>query len=226
MQLLRVQSPEGTKRIEILPSASLRELYESIHDAFQLDGYNFSVYGERSYKNELVSSRSQTIDDFNLKHGDMVYMKTATPGASSVRCKYSKYLIILNFSNDRVDYRLLKHFHHNRVQVVQVARYHHLHHHQKLNPVHRSIKNRLLAICKKMKLILRWRKLMDVKSANGIRSYVDTIQMDVVYIVHQLNHGTRNFWKSRKLNIYHFIRTFESWRQVLIVVNLLHLKIW
>lgn len=83
-QLLRVQSAEGTKRIELIPSATIRELYESIHDAFELDGYNFAVYGERNYKNELASSRSQTIDDYKLKHGDMIYMKPLSIGTSSV----------------------------------------------------------------------------------------------------------------------------------------------
>lgn len=83
-QILRVQSPEGTKRIDILPTATIRELYESIHDAFQLDGYNFAVYGERNYKNELASSRSQKIDDYNLKHGDMIFIKNLLPGTSSV----------------------------------------------------------------------------------------------------------------------------------------------
>lgn len=83
-QLLRVQSPEGTKRIELVPSATIRELYESIHDAFQLDGYDFAVYGERNYKNELASSRSQTIDDYKLKHGDMIFMKPLSVGTSSV----------------------------------------------------------------------------------------------------------------------------------------------
>lgn len=82
-QLLRVQSPEGTKRIETLPSATIRELYESIRNEFQLDGFNFAVYGERNYKNELASSQSQTIDDYKLKHGDMVYMKPLS-GTSSV----------------------------------------------------------------------------------------------------------------------------------------------
>lgn len=86
-QLLRVQSPEGTKRIEVLPTATVRELYESIHDAFQLDNFNFAVYGERNYKNELASSRSQTVDDYKLKHGDMIFMKPLSAGSSSVSWK-------------------------------------------------------------------------------------------------------------------------------------------
>lgn len=89
-QILRVQSPEGTKRIEILPTATIRELYDSIHDAFQLDAYNFAIYCERNYKNELASSRSQKINDYNLKHGDMIFIKNLSPGSSSVSQK-SKY---------------------------------------------------------------------------------------------------------------------------------------
>lgn len=81
-----MQSPEGTKRIELLPTATARDLYEQIHSAFQLDGYGFAVYRERNYTKELASSRSQTIDDLNLKHGDMIYLKNVLPSSSSVMC--------------------------------------------------------------------------------------------------------------------------------------------
>lgn len=52
-QLLRVQSPEGTKRVEVSPSASIRDLYETIHDAFQLNDFGFGVYRERNFSNEV-----------------------------------------------------------------------------------------------------------------------------------------------------------------------------
>lgn len=74
-QLVRVQSPQGMKRVELLPTASIQELYEAIHDAFQLDNYSFSVYEERSHKKEITSSKTKTIDDHNIKHGDLVYMR-------------------------------------------------------------------------------------------------------------------------------------------------------
>lgn len=83
MQLLRVQSPEGTKRIEILPSATVRDLYEQIQNAFQLDGYGFAVYRERNHTKELATSRSQTVEDQNLKHGDMIYLKNLFASSSS-----------------------------------------------------------------------------------------------------------------------------------------------
>lgn len=53
LQLLRVQSPEGTKRVEIEQSATLRELYEAVHDAFQLEAYSFSLFKERTDTHEV-----------------------------------------------------------------------------------------------------------------------------------------------------------------------------
>lgn len=85
-QLLRVQSPEGTKRIEIQPSATIRDLYEQIHGAFEFDGYGFAVFRERNGTNELSSSRSHTIHDENLKHGDMIFVKNIS-GSVSVNFK-------------------------------------------------------------------------------------------------------------------------------------------
>lgn len=75
MQYIRVQGPAGTKRIDLPPTATKQELYDTIHDAFQLDAYNNSVYGEWSHTNELISSNSKTISDYKLKHGDIIYVK-------------------------------------------------------------------------------------------------------------------------------------------------------
>lgn len=53
IQLLRVQSSDGTKRVEILPNASLQELYESVELAFQMHGTTFALYRQRNYTNEV-----------------------------------------------------------------------------------------------------------------------------------------------------------------------------
>ncbi|XP_049775700.1 nuclear protein localization protein 4 homolog [Schistocerca cancellata] len=71
---LRVQSSEGTKRVEVEPSDSILHLFEKVHDAFGLSGYTFALYRERGRKDELISSRSRTIRSSGLRHGDMVYM--------------------------------------------------------------------------------------------------------------------------------------------------------
>lgn len=48
-----------------------------------MDGYGFGVYRERNYTKELSSSRSQTVDGHQLKHGDMIYLKNVLPSSSS-----------------------------------------------------------------------------------------------------------------------------------------------
>lgn len=53
LQLIRVQSADGTKRVEVSPGASLLELYESIQKVFQLEDPQFAVYKERNYTQEV-----------------------------------------------------------------------------------------------------------------------------------------------------------------------------
>lgn len=84
MQLLRIQGPEGTKRIEILPTATLRDLYEEIHSAFGYEGYGYAVFRERNGTNEIASSRSHTIQEINLKHGDMIFVKHLSGSVSLI----------------------------------------------------------------------------------------------------------------------------------------------
>ncbi|KAJ6634631.1 Nuclear protein localization protein 4 like [Pseudolycoriella hygida] len=80
--LLRVQTSDGTKRIEIAANASLMELYETIFQALNYADYGFGVFLERSHSKELPSSRIKSLSDLNIKHGDMVYLKTI-PGSSA-----------------------------------------------------------------------------------------------------------------------------------------------
>lgn len=75
LQILRVQTPDGTRRIEIELQRTLSNLYELIQKTFAFDDFNFVIYKERNYTQELVSSKSKTIAEEKLKHGDMIYMK-------------------------------------------------------------------------------------------------------------------------------------------------------
>ncbi|XP_046806072.1 nuclear protein localization protein 4 homolog isoform X2 [Lucilia cuprina] len=70
--LVRVQSPEGIKRIEISPKANLKELFESVQNALKVDG--FGLFKERNFTKELYANSTQQIGTL-LKHGDMVYLK-------------------------------------------------------------------------------------------------------------------------------------------------------
>nr|CAG4647889.1 EOG090X05T8 [Moina brachiata]SVE92999.1 EOG090X05T8 [Moina brachiata] len=84
--MLRIQSPEGTRRIEISDSSPTAELYEKVLNAFELGGFTFGLYAKRDKSQEIASSKSSTIRKYNLSHGDMVYLfplpGEATPSRS------------------------------------------------------------------------------------------------------------------------------------------------
>lgn len=81
--LLRVQSADGTKRIEISPKATAADLFAEIEKSFKSEPGSFSLYKERNCTAEVTSKRSQTINSLNLKHGDMLYVRPS--GASTSR---------------------------------------------------------------------------------------------------------------------------------------------
>nr|XP_036231836.1 nuclear protein localization protein 4 homolog isoform X1 [Bactrocera oleae] len=76
--LIRVQSAEGIKRIEISPKANLKELFEMVHHNLKVDG--FGLFKERNFLTELHSSQSQKIGNC-LKHGDMLFLKKIAGGS-------------------------------------------------------------------------------------------------------------------------------------------------
>lgn len=52
-QVLRVQSADGTKRIEIQPTSTIQNLYDLVHKTFELDDFGFAIYRERVFTNEV-----------------------------------------------------------------------------------------------------------------------------------------------------------------------------
>ncbi|KAH8265438.1 hypothetical protein KR038_007808 [Drosophila bunnanda] len=79
--LIRVQSAEGIKRIEISPKSNLKQLYDSVQNALKVDG--FGLFKERSFLTELHASGSQMVGT-SLKHGDLVYLKQMAGTSSRV----------------------------------------------------------------------------------------------------------------------------------------------
>ncbi|KAL0108495.1 hypothetical protein PUN28_015203 [Cardiocondyla obscurior] len=75
--ILRVQSPEGTKRIEVLPSDTVSQLYEKVYEAFDLNSFGFNLCKQRSQKEPLTSTRSRTVSGIGLSHGDILYLVPA-----------------------------------------------------------------------------------------------------------------------------------------------------
>ncbi|EDV92839.1 nuclear protein localization protein 4 homolog isoform X1 [Drosophila grimshawi] len=70
--LIRVQSAEGIKRVEISPKSNLKQLYDVVQNALKVDG--FGLFMERNFATELQASGSQLVSTI-LKHGDMLYLK-------------------------------------------------------------------------------------------------------------------------------------------------------
>ncbi|XP_053671095.1 nuclear protein localization protein 4 homolog [Anopheles nili] len=72
--VLRIQSAEGTKRIETEPSATIKAVYE-LARAASVNDHDFALYRERNYTKEIVSSATQEVKDIGLKHGDILYLR-------------------------------------------------------------------------------------------------------------------------------------------------------
>ncbi|XP_077294735.1 nuclear protein localization 4 isoform X2 [Arctopsyche grandis] len=75
MIVLRIQSPEGTKRVDVEPTASTFNLFEKVFEAFNLNSFGFALYKNRNQNEEIVSTKSKRISDYRLKHGDILYFK-------------------------------------------------------------------------------------------------------------------------------------------------------
>ncbi|XP_068631700.1 nuclear protein localization protein 4 homolog isoform X2 [Battus philenor] len=71
---LRVQSAEGTSRIEVLDTDVTSCLYERVYEALHLNTFGFTLHRDRQRKEEIVSSKSHQIREYGLQHGDMLYL--------------------------------------------------------------------------------------------------------------------------------------------------------
>lgn len=77
--LLRVQSREGTRRIQSSESETTRRFLEKIKEEFELpQTIQWSVYLERNKTRKIPKGR-QSLKSLNIKHGDMVYLVESVP---------------------------------------------------------------------------------------------------------------------------------------------------
>nr|CAG4641682.1 EOG090X05T8 [Eurycercus lamellatus] len=72
--MLRVQSAEGTRRVEVSATTMTNELYEKVLAIFGFEGYSFILYSKRDKSQEIVSSKSKTLATYGFSHGDMIYL--------------------------------------------------------------------------------------------------------------------------------------------------------
>ncbi|KOB73058.1 Uncharacterized protein OBRU01_11317 [Operophtera brumata] len=74
VQILRVQSAEGTARVEALAADCTAVLFERVHAALALSSFAFALHKDRQRREEVVSSKSRTLRDYGLKHGDLLFL--------------------------------------------------------------------------------------------------------------------------------------------------------
>lgn len=74
VQILRVQSPEGTTRVEMHDTDVTAQLYERVYETLHLNTFAFMLHKDRQRKEEITSSKSRRLRDFGLQHGDMLYL--------------------------------------------------------------------------------------------------------------------------------------------------------
>ncbi|XP_047024530.1 nuclear protein localization protein 4 homolog isoform X2 [Helicoverpa zea] len=72
--ILRVQSAEGTARVEMLDTDVTAQLFERVHESLHLSTFAFALHKDRQRKEEVTSSKSRRLRDYGLQHGDMLYL--------------------------------------------------------------------------------------------------------------------------------------------------------
>ncbi|CAB3239018.1 unnamed protein product [Arctia plantaginis] len=72
--ILRVQSPEGTTRLEMQDTDVTAQLFERVYESLHLNTFAFVLHKDRQRKEEITSSKSRRLCDYGLQHGDMLYL--------------------------------------------------------------------------------------------------------------------------------------------------------
>ena len=85
--ILRIQTGEGMKRIEVGAADSVKMLYETVGKNFNLDKNGWRLCKDKKYENELSEANQKSLKGMQLCHGDIIYLKkndkTLTIGSSS-----------------------------------------------------------------------------------------------------------------------------------------------
>uniref|UniRef100_H2Z4W5 Nuclear protein localization protein 4 homolog n=1 Tax=Ciona savignyi TaxID=51511 RepID=H2Z4W5_CIOSA len=103
--IIRVQSSAGTKRIEVSSSDTLISLHQQVEKTFSLESNDWGLYKSRDYQKEIKKTKSK-LKTAGLNHGDMLYLKTAGPGANDLRPNSSGESVIV--IEDEIDVEIGK----------------------------------------------------------------------------------------------------------------------
>ena len=71
--VIRIQSPQGTKRVTASPSETLKTFLEKVRKEFELGLTGWNCYTGRDKRKEL-KPLSTTLQVAGVKHGDMLFL--------------------------------------------------------------------------------------------------------------------------------------------------------
>uniref|UniRef100_A0A8C8BJ99 Nuclear protein localization protein 4 homolog n=2 Tax=Strigidae TaxID=30459 RepID=A0A8C8BJ99_9STRI len=82
-QIIRVQSPEGVKRITATKRETVATFLKKVAKEFGFRNNGFSVYTNRNRTGEITASQNKSLNLLKIKHGDMLFLYPSSPAGSS-----------------------------------------------------------------------------------------------------------------------------------------------
>uniref|UniRef100_A0A8C3V551 Nuclear protein localization protein 4 homolog n=1 Tax=Catharus ustulatus TaxID=91951 RepID=A0A8C3V551_CATUS len=82
-QIIRVQSPEGVKRITATKRETVGTFLKKVAKEFGFRNNGFSVYTNRNRTGEITAAQNKSLNLLKIKHGDMLFLYPSSPAGSS-----------------------------------------------------------------------------------------------------------------------------------------------
>uniref|UniRef100_A0A493TQB6 Nuclear pore localisation protein Npl4 ubiquitin-like domain-containing protein n=2 Tax=Anatinae TaxID=2068716 RepID=A0A493TQB6_ANAPP len=82
-QIIRVQSPDGVKRITATKRETVATFLKKVAKEFGFRNNGFSVYTNRNRTGEITASQNKSLNLLKIKHGDMLFLYPSSPAGSS-----------------------------------------------------------------------------------------------------------------------------------------------
>jgi len=108
-----IQSQEGQKRVQVVPTAKTEELFKNVQKVFELSSLQFSLFKRQNKTDAVENSRTKTVRAAGLNHGDRLFMfpktqnlfKTASDSSSQYETKSKVPSVVVE---DEIDVELSK----------------------------------------------------------------------------------------------------------------------
>uniref|UniRef100_A0A8B9QWZ9 Nuclear protein localization protein 4 homolog n=1 Tax=Anas platyrhynchos TaxID=8839 RepID=A0A8B9QWZ9_ANAPL len=81
--IIRVQSPDGVKRITATKRETVATFLKKVAKEFGFRNNGFSVYTNRNRTGEITASQNKSLNLLKIKHGDMLFLYPSSPAGSS-----------------------------------------------------------------------------------------------------------------------------------------------